>query len=51
MSSNNNNNKDFIAISLNDSSSSYPPNSKLFCNLCSSNLVLLDPQSEQSKEA
>jgi len=44
MSSNNN---DFVAISLNDSSTSYPPNSKLFCNLCSTNLILLDAQSEE----
>jgi hypothetical protein len=47
MSSTNNNNKDFVVISLNDSSTSYPPSSRLFCNLCSSNLVLLDPQSEE----
>jgi hypothetical protein len=46
-SSNNNNNKDFVAISINDSSTSYPPNSKLFCNLCSCNLILSDPQSEE----
>jgi hypothetical protein len=47
MSSNDNNNKDFVAISLNDSSTSYPPNSKLFCNLCSCNLILLDAQTEK----
>jgi hypothetical protein len=52
MSSNNNNNKmDFVAISLNDSSTStsysYPPSSKLFCNLCSCNLILLDSQTEK----
>ena len=41
-----NNNKDFVvAISINDSS--YPPNSKLFCNLCSCNLTLLDPKAEE----
>jgi predicted transcriptional regulator len=27
-------NRDFVAISINDSSTSYPPSSKLFCNLC-----------------
>jgi hypothetical protein len=42
-----NNNKDFVAISINDSSVSYPPNSKLFCNLCSCNLTLLDAQKEE----
>lgn len=42
-----NNNKDFAVISINDSSTSYPPNSKLFCNLCSCNLTLLDPQKEE----
>jgi hypothetical protein len=26
--------KDYTAISIKDSSVSYPPNSKLFCNLC-----------------
>jgi ribosomal protein S27AE len=41
------NNKDFVAISIKDSSLSYPPNSKLFCNLCSRNLILLDPQKEE----
>ena len=40
-----NNNNNFIAISINDSS--YPPNSKLFCNLCSCNLILLDAQKEE----
>lgn len=44
MSSNNN---DFVAISINDSSVPYPPNSKLFCNLCSCNLTLLDAQKEE----
>lgn len=47
MSSNNNNNKDFVAISINDSSVSYPPSSKLYCNLCSSNLTLLDAEKEE----
>jgi hypothetical protein len=42
-----NNNKDFVAISINDSSVSYPPSSKLFCNLCSCNLTLLDAQKEE----
>jgi hypothetical protein len=40
-------NKDYIAISINDSSVSYPPSAKLYCNLCSCNLVLLDPQKEE----
>jgi hypothetical protein len=44
---NNNKNKDFVAISINDSTNSYPPSSKLFCNLCNCNLVLLDPQTEE----
>lgn len=44
---NNNNSKDFVAISLKDSSVSYPPNSKLFCNLCGCNLILLDVQNEE----
>jgi hypothetical protein len=39
------NNKDFVAISINDSS--YPPSSKLFCNLCNCNLTLLDPKAEE----
>ena len=39
--------KDFVAISINDSSTFYPPNSKLFCNLCNCNLILLDPQKEE----
>ena len=39
-------NKDIVAININDSSRSYPPNSKLFCNLCSCNLILLDQQKE-----
>jgi hypothetical protein len=42
-----NNNKDFVAISIKDSSVSYPPNSKLYCNLCSCNLTLLDTQKEE----
>jgi hypothetical protein len=42
-----NNNKDFVSISINDTSTSYPPNSKLFCNLCSCNLILLDVQKEE----
>jgi hypothetical protein len=40
-------NRDFIAINIRDSSTSYPPNSKLFCNLCNCNLVLLDPHTEE----
>jgi hypothetical protein len=40
-------NRDFVAINIRDSSKSYPPNAKLFCNLCNCNLVLLDPQTEE----
>jgi hypothetical protein len=47
MSSLPNNHKDFVAISINDSSTSYPPNSKLYCNLCNCNLTLLDAQKEE----
>jgi hypothetical protein len=41
--------KDYVAINLKDSSGSYsyPPTSKLFCNLCNRNLVLLDAQKEE----
>jgi hypothetical protein len=42
-----NNSKDYVAINIKDSSVSYPPSSKLFCNLCSRNLVLLDAQKEE----
>jgi hypothetical protein len=42
-----NSHKDFVAISINDSSVSYPPSSKLFCNLCSCNLTLLDAEKEE----
>lgn len=41
------NNKDFVVINIKDTSTSYPPNSKLFCNLCSCNLILLDQQKEE----
>jgi hypothetical protein len=41
------NNKDFVAISIKDSSTLHSPNSKLFCNLCSCNLVLSDPKTEE----
>jgi hypothetical protein len=41
-----NNSKDFVAISIN-SDVSYPPSSKLYCNLCSCNLTLLDAQKEE----
>jgi hypothetical protein len=41
------NNKDFVAISIKDSSTSYPPSSKLYCNLCSCNLILLDAEKEE----
>jgi hypothetical protein len=40
-------NNDFIAVSIKDSSVSYPPSSKLYCNLCSCNLVLVDLQTEE----
>jgi hypothetical protein len=40
-------NKDFVVINIKDSSDSYPPNSKLYRNLCSCNLALLDPQREE----
>jgi hypothetical protein len=39
--------KDFVAISIKDSSVSYPPNSKLYRNLCSCNLILANPQKEE----
>jgi hypothetical protein len=39
--------KDFVAISISDTSASYPPNAKLYCNLCNCNLTLLDPQTEE----
>jgi hypothetical protein len=42
-----NSNKDYIAIIPKDSSASYPPTSKLFCNICSCNLVLMDAQREE----
>jgi hypothetical protein len=42
-----NSHKDFVAISINDSSVSYPPNSKLYCNLCSCSLILLDAEKEE----
>jgi hypothetical protein len=38
--------KDYTAISIKDSSISYPPSSKLFCNLCNCKLVLFDAQKE-----
>ena len=44
---NNNKKKNFVAISIKNSSVSYPPSAKLFCNLCSCNLVLADPQKEE----
>jgi hypothetical protein len=39
-----NNNKNYTAISIKDSSISYPPSSKLFCNVCSSNIICIDSQ-------
>jgi hypothetical protein len=44
---NTNNKKDYTAISIKDSSGSYPPNSKLFCNLCNCKLILFDVQMEE----
>ena len=44
---NTNTKKDFVAIGIKDSSVSYPPNSKLFCPLCSCNLVLFDAHKEE----
>jgi hypothetical protein len=44
LSQNNDKDKDYVAIIIKDSSFSYPPNSKLFCNTCSSNIVLIDAQ-------
>lgn len=31
--------KDFVAINISNNDMSYPPSAKLFCNLCSRNLV------------
>jgi hypothetical protein len=39
--------KDYTAISIKDFSVSYPPNSKLFCNLCNCKLILFDVQLEE----
>ena len=41
--------KDYTAISIKDknSSISYPPSSKLFCNLCNCKLILFDVQKEE----
>jgi hypothetical protein len=41
--------KDYSAISIKDTnfSVSYPPSSKLFCNLCNCKLILFDMQSEE----
>jgi hypothetical protein len=39
--------KDYTAISIKESSISYPPSSKLFCNLCNCKLVLFDAQKEE----
>jgi hypothetical protein len=45
--SNTNTKKDYTAISIKDSSVSYPPNSMLFCNLCNCKLVSFDMQTEE----
>jgi hypothetical protein len=42
-----NTNKDYTANSIRDSSVSYPPSSKLFCNICNCKLVLFDAQKEE----
>jgi hypothetical protein len=47
---NTNTKKDYTAISIKDSSVSYPPSSKLFCNLCNCKLVLFDAQKEDNNE-
>ena len=41
--------KDYTAISIKDKncSISYPPSSKLFCNLCNCKLILFDAQKEE----
>ena len=44
---NTNTKKDYVAISIKDSSISYPPSSKLFCNLCNCKLILFDVQKEE----
>jgi hypothetical protein len=44
---NTNKDKDYVAIRIKDSSISYPPSSKLFCNLCNCKLVLFDAQKEE----
>jgi hypothetical protein len=41
-----NSNNDFVAINI-DKSRSYPPSSRLFCNICNCNLILLDLQTEE----
>jgi hypothetical protein len=40
-------NKDYVTINLRDSSVSYPPSAKLYCNICSCNLILLDAEKEE----
>jgi ribosomal protein S27AE len=42
-----NTNRDNVVINPNDSSVSYPPSAKLFCNKCNCNLVLLDASKEE----
>ena len=36
-----------VAINISNNDTSYPTSAKLYCNLCSCNLVLLDPQMEE----
>jgi hypothetical protein len=36
--------KDYVAIGTKDSSVSYPPTARLFCNMCGCNLISLDAQ-------
>jgi len=46
MSLSSDSNRDFVAININ-SDVSYPPSSKLYCNLCSCNLIILDAEKEE----
>jgi hypothetical protein len=43
--------KDFVAISIKDSSVSYPPNAKLYCNLCSYKNISFYLDKEKIKRA
>jgi hypothetical protein len=39
--------KDYVAINIKDTSGSYPPSAKLFCNICRCNLILYDAKREE----